>query len=762
MNMQKQPQLSIEREIAAAMEALNTQTPAMTKIKFSRRSVLNLSAEAAGGLLLGFAICTAPREAHAARGDFEPNAFLSVKPSGRITILAKNPEIGQGVKTSLPMIVAEELDAAWSDVDVEQAPIDEEAFGAQFAGGSRSIPTNWDVLRQAGATARAMLVRAAAREWGVPAAECTTADSAVIHSASNRRLGYGELAGKAARLPVPEAGAVKLKDRSEYKLVGTRVTGVDNEKIVTGQPLFGIDTVLPGMLYAAYEKCPAVGGRVASANLDHVKSMPGVKDAFVLDGNGVVNQLMPGVAIVADSTWNAFQAKLALQVEWDESEASKDSWSAFSAQAQELASKPRGETVVHTTDGIDAAMNGASKKLKAFYSYSFVSHANMEPQNCTAWRQGNKLEIWAPTQIPGKNLGAFSVWGFLMKDLGYAEENITLHQIRAGGGFGRRLANDYVCEAAAIASRVDAPVKLQWTRRDDMAHDFYRAGGFHALEGGLDRNGKLTAFRNHFISFTADGENAVSGGAMRNSEFPVPLIANAEISQTLLPLKIPCGPWRAPGSNVFAFAIQSFIHELAVAGGRDHLEFLLEILGEPRWLTPDRPYALNTGRAADVIKLAAEKAGWGRKLPAGQGLGLAFYFSHAGHIAEVAEVSVEAGNKVRVHKVTVAADVGPVVNRSGAENQVEGAVIDGLSTMMNLQVNIENGRIQESNFDQYNILRMPDAPHVEAHFIESEFPPTGLGEPALPPIAPAVANAIFAASGRRVRSLPLKTSDFSA
>lgn len=734
---------------------MNIQNRIAAKTNLSRRTVLNLSAGATGGLLLGFRVGGGSREALAARGDFEPNAFLSIKPNGRITIMAKNPEIGQGVKTSLPMIIAEELDAAWSDVDVEQSPIDEEAFGVQFAGGSRSTPTNWTPLRQAGATARAILVEAAARQWRVPASECTTADSVVMHSGSNRRLTYGELANRAARLPVPDVASVRLKDRSEYKLIGTRVTGVDNEKIVTGLPLFGIDTVLPGMLYAAYEKCPAVGGRVESANLDHIKSLPGVKDAFVLEGNGLANQLMPGVAIVADSTWAAFRAKAALQIEWDESEASKDSWSAFTAQAQELARKPRGSEVVHTTDGIDDAMDGAAKTVKAFYSYPFVSHAPLEPQNCTAWKRGDKLEVWAPTQIPGKNLGAFSAWGFLMNDLGYAEENITINQMRAGGGFGRRLANDYVCEAAAIASRVDAPVKLLWTRGDDMAHDFYRAGGFHALEGALDDDGKLTAFRDHLISFTNDGERGVSGGAMRATEFPAPLIANAEISQTLLPLKIPCGPWRAPGSNVFAFAIQSFIHELAVEAKRDHVEFLLEILGEPRWLKQDDPSALNTGRAAGVIKLAAEKAGWGRELPEGHGLGLAFYFSHAGHFAEVAEVSMESGNKVRVHKVTVAADVGPIVNRSGAENQIEGSVIDGLSTMMNLRLNIENGRIQESNFDQYNILRMPDAPQVETHFIESDFPPTGLGEPAFPPLAPAVANAIFAASGQRVRSLPL-------
>ncbi|MBD23949.1 MAG: isoquinoline 1-oxidoreductase, partial [Candidatus Marinimicrobia bacterium] len=525
-----------------------------------------------------------------------------------------------------------------------------------------------------------------------------------------------------------------------------------------------IDTTLPGMLHAVYERCPAVGGRVASANIGQIKDMPGVRDAFVLENDSRPDLLRAGVAIVADSTWAAFRAKSALQVEWDESVASKDSWTALSKKARDLSSQTRGDQIVYKTENIDKALEGASKKLSAFYEYPFVAHAPLEPQNATAWRRGDKLEIVAPTQSAAMARGMAgleaimegqSALPFLTDELGFTEENIKITTTRCGGGFGRRGFNDFICEAAAIAMHVDAPVKLQWTRQDDMAHDQYRSGGFHSLDGGLDENGKLVAFRNHFISFTADGELPVPGGGMGANEFPAPLIANAEISQTLLPLMTPCGYWRAPGSNVFAFAIQSFLHELAVAGNRDHLEFLLEILGEPRWLSEKNPYALHTGRAADVIKLAAEKAGWGRELPKGRALGLAFYFSHAAHIAEVADVSIESDNKVRVHKVTVAADVGPIVNLSGAENQIEGSVIDGLSTFMNLGLSIEDGRIQESNFDQYNILRMPDSPIVESHFIDSDFSPTGLGEPALPPLAPAVANAVFAASGRRVRSMPM-------
>lgn len=743
-----------------------------TQVNLSRRTILNLSAGAAGGLMLGVFIGARPKGAQAresAASSFKPNAFITIMPDGHITIMSKNPEIGQGVKTSLPMLIAEELDAAWSDVEIVEAPTNEKIYGHQFAGGSLSVFMNWMPLRKAGAAARAMLVEAAANEWRVPANECTTANSVVTHTPSGRQLKYADVAGKAAALPVPDAKTVALKNRADFKLIGTRIGGVDNEKIVTGQPLFGIDMALPGMLYAAYERCPALGGRVKSVNLDQIKKMPGVKDAFVLEGNKKYPTLLrPGVAIVADTTWAALQAKAALQVEWDETDASKDSWSALQAQARELSQKPRGENVVFATKDkdVDGAFKSAAKTVKAYYQYPFVPHAPLEPQNATAWRRGDKLDIWAPTQIPGTALGMFDSLGivfypFFQDELGIAAENVTITPTRSGGGFGRRGWNDFLCEAAAIAARVDAPVKLQWTRQDDMQHDQYRAGGFHAMEGGLDDKGKLIAFRNHFITFTINGKTPVAGGGMAPNEFPIQHIDTAEISQTMLPLRTPCGFWRAPGSNVFAFAIQGFIHEMATAAGRDHLEFLLEIMSDPRAPAPKGPNSMNAARSIAVTKLAAEKAGWGRKMPAGHGLGLAFYFSHSAHIAEVAEVSVDKSNKVRVHKVWVAADVGPIVNRSGAENQVEGSVIDGISTMMNLGLTIENGRIQEKNFDTYNMLRMPATPDVEVHFIESDNPPSGLGEPALPPIAPAVANAIFAATGQRVRSMPLSLTGMS-
>jgi len=719
---------------------------------FDRRALLKLGG---AGLTLAFCIGGASRAAAAIADPkgktFAPNAYLRISPDGKILIYAKNPEVGQGVKTSLPMLIAEDLDAAWSDVVVEQSAINSKLYGRQVAGGSTAIPVNYEPLRRAGAAARAMLVSAAAKQWRVPESDCTTSDSAVTHVPTGRRQTYGQLATVASTLPVPAAASLKLKPRDQFKLLGTRVTGVDNPGVVSGAPLFGIDQVLPGMGYAVYEKCPATGGKVISANLDAVRALPGVKDVFVLEGNGVVQDLMPGVAIVADSTWAAFRAKQALQVQWDESAAAKDSWSAAVEQARTLA-KQKGTQEIAKKGDVDAAFKGAAKTVEAFYSYPYLPHAPMEPQNCTAWYKDNAVQLWAPTQTPERGLQAVA------KLMGLPEASVTVHQTRGGGGFGRRLVNDYMCEAAAISKQAGMPVKLTWTREDDTRHDFYRVGGFHSLAGALDAKGQLVGLRNHLITFTTDGKGPAMGGNITGDEFPLPLIANGLFTQTMLPSGIPAGAWRAPRSNGNAFAFQSFIHELAVAAGRDHLEFLLELMGEPRWLAPGTPGALNTGRAAGVIKLAAEKAGWGKPQPQGRGLGLAFYFSHAGHVAEVADVSVDKAMNVKVHKIVTAVDIGPVVNLSGAENQVEGSVIDGLSTMMNLQLSIENGRVQEGNFHEYPILRMADAPELEVHFIQSDYPPTGIGEPALPPVAPAVANAVFAASGNRVRSLPMMKS----
>ncbi|MCB1684183.1 MAG: molybdopterin cofactor-binding domain-containing protein [Pseudomonadales bacterium] len=688
----------------------------------------------------------------------ELNAFISVSSDGKITIYSANAEMGQGIKTALPMVIAEEMGAAWEDVEVLQAPVDEETYGRQFAGGSTTVARTWDQMRELGASAREMFISAGSLVMEVPREELHTEQSRVIHD-TGRFMTFGQLATLAAKQDVPDPEVLIFKERQDYTLIGTSVSGVDNLVITTGLALFGIDVRVPDMLYAAYQKCPAIGGRVLSANLEVIRSMPGVVDAFLVRGNGDVRELLDGVAIVGTNTWAVFNAKQRLEVRWDESSASKDSWTGMVKKAEELRGT-RGPDIVLDKGDVQAVYDSAANTtLEAFYEYPFVAHLCMEPMNCSAhWKPGSgdekdRVELWIPTQGPGR---AYPV----MKSMfGLEQDQVTVHQMRLGGSFGRRVYTEYVCEATEISRRMKAPVKLTWNREDDIRHDFYRVGGFQSVKGSVDGEGRLIAFEDHYIGMQTDGE-AVSGSRFPPTEFPLLNVRNAFASKTLFDIRTPCGPWRAPGSNTTAFVIQSFLDELAHAGGRDYRDFLLEILGERRWFDEGNIRSLNTGRAADVVRLVTEKAGWGRSMPAGRGLGLAFYFSHAAHVAEVAEVSVSADKRLTVHRVTVAVDVGPIINMSGATSQVEGAVIDGLSTMLAQKITMEGGRTQQSNFHDYQVLRIPEAPPVDIHFIQSDNPPTGLGEPALPPLAPAVGNAIFAASGERVRKMPLSDAGY--
>ena len=728
----------------------------------SRRDFIRVTALTGGGFMLSLSWPnSAWAQANQALDDtakaFTPNPFIKITPENIITILAKSPETGQGVRTSLPMIVAEELDVNFSQVIVEQAGLRTDV-GGQSAGGSRSTPNNYLPLRKAGATARTMLVQAAAQTWGVRVDELTTDRGRVIHAATGRSLTYGELATKAAMLPIPDERDIKLKSEDQFKILGSRVGGVDNLKIVTGQSLFGIDQKLPGLLYAAYEKCPVFGGKVVSANLDRIKTLPGVRDAFILEGTQNLAGLNPGVAIVADSTWAAFSAKRQLQVVWDESAGAGHSNADYVARAAEAA-KAGGKTL--RQDGDVAAAFASGKVVEAAYHYPFLNHATLEPQGCTAWaREDGSIELWSTSQTPGSGQQLVS------DTLQIPKDKVKVNLVRAGGGFGRRLANDYMAEAAAIALRTHgAPVKLTWTREDDMRHDCYhRPGGFHYFKGAVD-GGKLTAWHNHFVTFgLKNTERPSSSANLSVDELPARFVPNYRLDQTVMATIIPTGPMRAPGSNGLAFVMQSFIDELAHAAGRDPVEFRLELLGPDRIVPPSQgqqgvPY--DTARMKGVIQLAAKNAGWGKTLPKGEGLGIAFHFSHSGYVAMAAEVAVTKEGTVKVRHVSAAVDVGPIINLSGAENQIQGSIIDGLGMAWLQELTFDRGRTVQSNFHEYPLLRSTETPAMTISFIQSKNPPTGLGEPGYPVVPPAICNAIFAATGKRIRTLPFNQTDLS-
>jgi isoquinoline 1-oxidoreductase beta subunit len=715
----------------------------------SRREFLKASAAAGGGLLLSFALPDLGEAA--AKSGAVLNAYVRISPDNIVTIMSKEPEIGQGIKTMLPMVVAEELDVDWKQVRIEQTLADAAIYGRQVAGGSMATPLEWDPMRKVGAAARQMLIAAAARRWKVPADACTTASGRVTHKASGRTLSYGALASAAAKVPVPSLASVKLKDPKDYRIIGHSTLGVDSPKVVKGAPLFGIDTVVPGMLHAVFQKCPVFGGKVASANLDEIRKLPGVRYAFVVAGGSDLTGLMPGVAVVADSWWRADRARRKLAVQWNEGATAAQSSEGFARQAAAFAAKVPEHGLRHDGDAVGALQN-AAHVVEAAYHYPFIAHAPLEPMNCTAHVRGGKIEIWAPSQNPepGRRLVA--------QTLGLEEKDIVIHMTRVGGGFGRRLMNDYMVEAAWISKVAGAPVKLVWNRADDLQHDFYRPAGWHFLKGGLDTAGRLVAWQQHFVSFGRNERFAPSANLDADS-YPAGRVPNLSMGYSLIPFGIPTGPLRAPGDNALAFVFQSFIDELAHAAGKDPLQFQIDLLGKDE-LLPGKGPGFNTARARAVLEQVRQVSGWGeRKLPARSGHGVAFYYSHLGYFAEVMEVAVAGDGQVKINKVWAVGDIGSqVINPTAAENMVQGGILDGLGAALNQKITIEKGRVVQANFDNFSPLRLTQAPPIEVHFIKTDNSPTGLGEPPLPPALPALCNAIYAATGKRIRTLPVDPS----
>jgi isoquinoline 1-oxidoreductase beta subunit len=737
------------------------------KNTLNRRFFLKVSAAAGGGVLLSLDMpeLLAQGRGGAPAPAINANNFIKVAPDGIVTIMAKNPETGQGVRNMLPMLIAEELDVDWKSVRLQQADLDETKYSNQSSGGSTATPTAWIPMRQAGAAGRALFVGAAAQTWGVPASELSTASGRVIHKASNRSVGYGELASKVATMSSPDVAGLKLKDPGEYRIIGHPHVAYDVKAITVGKPIFAIDVTVPGMQYAVFEKCGVFGGKVVSSNIDEIKKMPGIKNAFVVERPDFpTNAPIPGepglesgIAILGETWWYAQAARRKLKVVWNEGPRSTDSSTTHAANVAEMIGKGP-QRPIRTDGDADAALKTAAKVVEATYSYPHISHAPLEPQNCTAWFKDGKLEMWTNSQQParGRQLAADTI--------GIPQQDVTVHMVRAGGGFGRRLYNDYMAEAAYIAKQAGVPVKLVWSREDDMAHDYFRPGGWQHLKAGLDANGNIVAWKNHFLSFGV-GEAFVASGGMGPTEFPQPFIRNYSLQTSVQPLGVKSGALRAPSSNAFAFVIQSFIDELAHEAGKDPVEFRLALLDKG---TPAPAGNTQAGFDADrmkgVVRAVAERSGWGKRtLPKGTAMGIGMHFSHRGYYAEVAEVSVDAAKKVRVNKVWVVGDVGSqIINPSGAENLSQGAVIDGLSEMMSQKITIEKGKVVQTNYHQHGMVRLAQAPpEIDIHYLKTSFSPTGIGEPALPPVLPAVANAIFSASGKRVRTLPLADAGYS-
>lgn len=694
----------------------------MSTTSVSRRNFLRVSMITGGGMLVGFSTLAEDEKLPVDGTPFSPNAYIKIAPDGTITLMSPNPEIGQGVKTSLVMLIAEEMNVDWQKIQVEIAPLDTK-YGSQTTGGSGAIRSRYTPLRQAGATARVLLIAAAADTWGVTAADCYADNGFVVHKTSGKKLSYGELAGKAASMPVP--ANVPLKDAKDFKLIGTRVKDVDAKAIVTGKPLFGIDTRRGGMLFAVVARPPAHGKKLQSFDDSAALQVTGVKK---------VVQVKNSIAVLATSTWAAMKGRKALNINWEDAsklESTADHDKAF----KDLLSKPA--ATPNRNDGdVDAAMAAASKVLDVYYEVPVLSHAQMEPLNFYADVRDGKAELYGPTQVPQSLVTAVA------KELNIPAANITLGLPRQGGGFGRKLRPDNGVEAALISQAAQCPVQVQWTREDDMQNDFYRASGMFRFKAAI-KDGNLEAWQQSFA--------CLSNGRSPDT-YPAGAVKNLRIESHSLPTNIPSGPWRAPTHNVQAFANECFMDEVATELKTDPISFRLSLLKKAKEQPVGR-LAYEPDKFISVIELVAKISNWNKPAP-NTYRGFSTWFSFNSYVAQVVELKMEKG-KPKITKVYCAVHCGKVVNLSGAENQVQGAVVDGLGHAMFTKLTFKDGAAVQTNFGPYNFVKMRNTPlDVEVAFVPSEENPTGLGEPGLPPIAPALANALFAATGKRFRRMP--------
>lgn len=702
----------------------------MSEIDLDRRRFLKVSGVSAfgAGLVLAMTWDELPAKANSAINDsaqFQANAWLKVGSDGSVIVYVVESEMGQGSTTLMPMILAEELEVDWENIKVERAPL-KPVYGFQYTGGSSSIRKGWATLRNAGAMAREMIISAAAQKWSVNHQDCYAENSYVFHQSSGNKLSFAELVYSAALLPLPEK--VQLKKPADFKILGTAVPRLDIPQKVNGSAQYGIDVQLQDMLFATTVHCPVIGGKVKKINDDRAKAIPGVHHIFPIDN---------AVAVVAEDTWTSMKAVSSLDIQWDNGANEYLNSKDIREQLQASASR-HGENYFHRGD-ISKALN-ASSRLSASYDLPFQAHAPMEPMNCTAVVKNKRCELWVPTQSPSAAKNTAVKYGFskasyyigkISSRLGFAErDTVDVHTTLLGGGFGRRLKQDFVAEAVQIAKEVGKPVKLVWSREEDMQHDFYHPQTFHLMEGSIDANGKPVSWWHRMSGV----------GKISAAKFPY-AIPNTKIDIAQVDIPVPTGPWRSVSHHYYAFAQETFFDELAYLGKQDPLALRLELI--------------QNSRLRGVLELAADKAGWDKALPEGHFLGLAAHFSFGTYVAEVVEIAFDEKSQVQVLRVVVAVDCGIVINPDVVRSQMEGSVVFGLSAALKGGISIDNGRIQQSNYHDFSILRMDEMPMVETFIVDSEESPQGIGEPGVPPLAPALANAVFAATRIPVRSLPL-------
>jgi isoquinoline 1-oxidoreductase beta subunit len=702
----------------------------------SRREFVAVGVAAGAGLVVGFYL---PHHGRSGKEAFSPNAYLRITPDNKVTIVVARSEMGQGVRTALPMILAEELEADWKQIEIEQAGAST-LFGDQTTGGSASVKTTWDPMRKAGAAAREMLISAAALTWGVPRSTCAAQDSSVVHGASKRRLSYGELAEKAATLPIPTD--VPLKQSKDYKLVGHRLARVDTPSKVKGEAVFGIDFRTPGMKYAVLSRCPTIGGKVLRFDDQESKKIAGVR--YV----GKISDA--AVAVVADSVWAAMEGRRVLNITWDDGP-NKDLNTAAVRESLKQAANKKGASLYSAGD----VSKVTGRRISAEYHLPFMAHAPMEPGNCTATFNGTSCELWAPTQVPQDCRDAVA------QAVGLDPDQVKVNVTLMGGGFGRRLEHDYAVEAALVSKAANVPVKVIWTREDDMRFSTYRPASLHQLNAVLDAAGWPVAFTHRIIAPSISGQKGQPGPNGVDPDLPdeaALIYALPNISLEYVPAEtvVPLGWMRSVYALQASFASESFIDELAEAAGKDPLEYRLHMLAKDQDIQFFST-TWHTARMRGALQLAADKAGWKSPLPAGRFRGVACFGCFSSYMAEVVEISME-NDVPRVHRVVAAVDCGQVVNPSIMEQQIQGGIVYALSNALRAQITIEKGRVVEGNFDDYAPLRMNEAPVVEVYAVQNTEAPTGIGEPSVPPLAPALCSAIYAATKKRIRALPILSS----